>query len=303
VERLVSRRSDAAWLAQRWADPVTRVLVVRDGQALVRMTEGSADLVFVPPDQAPPGERYLLGADPDLVAYFGLAAAGPDPGGPDPGGPAPGGLAPDLCWAGLREAGLLLCDRDASLLIQAVALANWHARSGYCPACGSATELAEAGHMRRCLAEGTEIFPRNDPAVIMLVTDADDRCLLARNVNWPARRVSVLAGFVESGESAEQAVVWEVLEEVGVAVRAVNYASSQPWPMPHSLMLGFRAEAASADLRPDGTEIAEAAWYTRDEFAAAVRNRELLIPPSVSISRWLIETWYGERLPSPVARG
>ncbi len=120
--------------------------------------------------------------------------------------------------AGLREAGTLLTDRDAGLLTHAVALANWHAVAGFCSRCGAPDQAGLAGHSRRCTVDGSEHFPRCDPAVIMLVTDPDDRCLLARNAQWPQRRVSVLAGFVEPGESAEQAVAREVHEETGVIV-------------------------------------------------------------------------------------
>ena len=177
-----------------------------------------------------------------------------------------------------------------------VARANWHAVAGYCSRCGSPTEPIMAGHARRCESEGSEHFPRLDPAVIMLVTDPDDRCLLARNVGWPARRFSVLAGFVEPGESAEQAVAREVHEEVGVAVSSVRYAGSQPWPLPHNLMLAFRAEAVGTSTT-DGDEIAEAGWYSRYDLARAIAAGEMLMPPSLAVSRWLIETWYGEPLP------
>jgi len=200
--------------------------------------------------------------------------------------------------AGLREVGTLLTDRDAGLLTHAVALANWHAVAGFCSRCGAPTEPETAGHSRRCTVEGSEHFPRCDPAVIMVVTDPQDRCLLARNAQWPKGRVSVLAGFVEPGESAEQAVAREVHEETGVVVSSVTYAGSQPWPMPHNLMLGFRAEAVGTDITVDAEEIEEAAWYSREDLRAALVSGELVMPPSLSISRWLIETWYGADLPS-----
>jgi NAD+ diphosphatase len=156
-----------------------------------------------------------------------------------------------------------------------------------------------AGHSRRCTSDGSEHFPRCDPAVIMLVTDPGDRCLLARNAQWPKGRVSVLAGFVEPGESAEQAVAREVREETGVIVSSVRYAASQPWPMPHSLMLGFRADAVTTQISVDAEEIEEAGWYSRDDLRNALVEGDLLMPPSLSISRWLIETWYGAALPGP----
>jgi NADH pyrophosphatase NudC (nudix superfamily) len=205
---------------------------------------------------------------------------------------------PGLRPAGLREAAALLNDRDAGLFTHAVALANWHATHTHCPRCGTPTVTVAAGHAQRCPADGSEHFPRIDPAVIMLVTDPDDRCLLARNRRWPERRVSILAGFVEPGESAEQAVAREVQEETGIAVARVRYVGSQPWPMPQSLMLGFRA-AASGDLelRVDDDEIAEAHWYSREELRRALAAREILLPPPVSIAHRLIESWYGEELP------
>ncbi len=205
---------------------------------------------------------------------------------------------PGLRPAGLREAAALLSDRDAGLFTHAVALANWHDSHTHCPRCGTVTVTVAAGHAQRCPADGSEHFPRIDPAVIMLVTDPDDRCLLARNRRWPERRVSILAGFVEPGESAEQAVTREVEEETAIVVTRVRYVGSQPWPMPQSLMLGFRAEAGGElDLRVDEDEIAEAHWYSREDLRAALSAREILLPPPVSIAHRLIESWYGEELP------
>jgi len=194
VDRATVRRGDDEWLAAAWAEPRTRVLVVNDGQTLVRFGDGAAELVFVPPAQAPDGIRFLQGIDAGGVVYFGVIAPLPESG----DHAAPPGARP----ASLREAGPLLSDRDAGLMTHAVALANWHAVHGHCPRCGAVTEPVQSGSARRCVADGSEHFPRLDPAVIMLVTDRDDRCLLARNAQWPERRVSILAGFVEPGESA-----------------------------------------------------------------------------------------------------
>src|SRR5260370_27350015 len=143
-------------------------------------------------------------------------------------------------------------------MTHAVGLANWHAVAGFCSRCGNPTKPEMAGHSRRCTVDGSEHFPRCDPAVIMLVTDPDDRCLLARNAQWPKRRVSVLAGFVEPGESAEQAVAREVHEETGVIVSTVTYAGSQPCPMPHRLTLGPRAAATPTEASADPGATAEA---------------------------------------------
>ena len=303
VDRVTEKRTDTEWLDAAWQDPGTRVLVVSDGQALVRGEDEHVELVFVPPGQAPPGTRFLLGQDADGVVYFGVAGELP----PAPEGArvaplVPGRMTPptrpEAHPASLREVGALLGDRDAGLLTQAVALANWHVTHTHCPVDGTPTVPDPSGHFTVCPKDGTEHFPRTDPAVIMLVTDPDDRCLLARNAAWPGRRVSILAGFVEPGESAEQAVIREVAEETGIKVTNVRYVASQPWPMPRSLMLGFRAVAGGAlDLQVDDEEIAEARWFSRDELRTALAAREVLLPPPVSIAHRLIESWYGEELP------
>jgi NAD+ diphosphatase len=383
VDRVSARRADTEWLAAAWADPATRVLVLENARALVRFGDKEAELVLVPPAEAPEGLRFLLGVDDAEVAYFGVMGppgtleslaptettadpsitgegedAAPEPapeapagdgpqqeapgetaGGTEAAAPAgeevPAGEAPaseaapgeaadgeaaapvapeqqtvteQVAWlarakpglrpADLREAAALLNDRDAGLFTHSVALANWHATHTHCPRCGTPTVTVAAGHAQRCPVDGSEHFPRVDPAVIMLVTDPDDRCLLARNRRWPERRVSILAGFVEPGESAEQAVAREVGEETGITVARVRYVGSQPWPMPQSLMLGFRASAAGdLEIRVDDDEIAEAHWFSRDELRSALTAREILLPPPVSIAHRLIESWYGEELP------
>jgi NAD+ diphosphatase len=288
VDRLTEKRAEQAWLDAAWTDPGTRVLVVSDGQALARIDDEHAALLFVPPAEAPEGTRFLLGRDDaDAVVYFGVSAPLPDP--------PPPGTRP----AALREVGTLLGDRDAGLLTHAVALANWHDTHTHCPVDGTPTVPGPGGHVTVCPKDGTEHFPRTDPAVIMLVTDPDDRCLLARNAAWPGRRVSILAGFVDPGESVEQAVIREVAEETQIKVTNVRYVGSQPWPMPRSLMLGFRAEApAGQAIVVDREEIAEAYWFSRDELLAAIEAREIALPPPVSIARQIIEQWYGGPLPS-----
>ena len=288
VDRVTARRLDKDWLDAAWKDPRTRVLPVSDGQALVREDGDHIELVFVSPQQSPPGTRFLLGQDTDGTVYFGVSTVAPA----EP-------VADGVRLASLREVGALLPDRDAGLFTHAVALANWHDTHTHCPLDGAVTVPDPGGHSTRCPVDGSEHFPRTDPAVIMLVTDPDDRCLLARNAAWPGRRVSILAGFVEPGESAEQAVVREVAEETGIVVTSVRYLGSQPWPMPRSLMLGFRAEAPPGQvITVDHEELAEAHWFSRDELLAAIQARELALPPSVSIARHIIEDWYGGPLPS-----
>ncbi len=302
VDRVTHRRNDTQWLDAAWGDQRTRVLVVSDGRALVRFDDDEhVELVFSAPAEAPAGVRFLLGQDADGVVYFGVS--GDLPSAPPPAAALPAAALPTAVGtiraAWLREVGALLGDRDAGLFTHAVALANWHDTHTHCPLDGTPTIPDPGGHSTRCPADGTEHFPRTDPAVIMLVTDPDDRCLLARNAAWPGRRVSILAGFVEPGESAEQAVIREVAEETQIKVTNVRYVGSQPWPMPRSLMLGFRAEApAGQAIAVDREEIAEASWFSRDELLAAIKAREIALPPSVSIARHIIEAWFGGPLPS-----
>lgn len=284
LDRAAHRRRDDAWLDAAWSDPRTRVFAVEDGKALVSF-EPTPALVLFPPDQAPEGERLLLGLDEDAVAYFAVSA------------PLPAVEAAEP--AGLRRVGALLGDRDSGLLTHAVAMQNWHRTHGHCPRCGTATEVASAGHTRTCPGDGTEHFPRMDPAVIMLVYDSDDRILLARGPNWPADRRSILAGFVEPGESLEQAVAREVHEEVGLTVEDVRYLGSQPWPLPQSLMMGFFAHAHDGQrLRPDAEEITDADWYSREELRTAIGSREIVSPGPLSIANRLITRWYGSELPA-----
>lgn len=278
VDRAAERRSDGEWLEAAWRSGSTRVLVVADGRALV--VDGG--LALVQPSAAPDGERYLLGVDGDGVTYFALHVLGPHP---------------DPQAMTLREASVKLDDRDGGLLVHAVALANWHSTHRFCARCGAPTMVAEAGYLRRCPVDESEHYPRTDPAVIVLVTDERERCLLGRHPNWPAGRYSTLAGFVEPGETPEQAVAREVYEETKVVVEAATYAGSQPWPFPSNLMLGYYARAAGTEPQPDGSEISDAHWFSRDDLAAAIRSGEIKVPPSVAISRRLIEGWYGAELP------
>ncbi|SDQ44079.1 NAD(+) diphosphatase [Thermostaphylospora chromogena] len=309
IDRAAALRGDAERLKRLWAEESTRVMVVENGRTLLRRDGEEARIVFLAPHRAPAGERYLLGVDAEGVAYFAVAAPLPavGEGVRRVGGDGAQRMATpmrlaevadgEVVSAGLRQAGALLNDRDAGLMVYAVALEAWHATHEFCPRCGSRTEVRAGGHIRVCPADSSQHFPRVDPAVIMLVRDDLDRCLLARGPQWPEGRFSVLAGFVEPGESLEHAVIREVAEEVGVTVTAPRYMGSQPWPFPRSLMLGFFARAVSTEITCDVEEIAEARWFTRDELAAALHAGEVRLPPQVSIARRLIETWYGGFLP------
>jgi NADH pyrophosphatase NudC (nudix superfamily) len=298
VDRVTIRRDDQDWIDRAWKDPGTRVLVVHRGRALVRDAGGQEELVFLAPEQAPPGTRFLLGQDAGRVVYFGVSDPRPDwPADGEPADQASAG--PGAHPAALRDVGTVLSDRDAGLLTHAVALANWHDTHTHCPLDGTPTVPGPAGHSARCPKDGTEHFPRTDPAVIMLITDPQDRVLLASNTRWPGRRVSILAGFVEPGESLEQAVIREVAEEAGIAVTNVRYVASQPWPMPRSLMVGFRAEAVPGEvIAVDHDELTEANWYSRADLLAAIQDG-LALPGPVSIARHIIEAWYGGPLPTP----
>ncbi len=188
---------------------------------------------------------------------------------------------------------VVTADQDA--LAAAVALTRWHGLSPACEACGAPTVPDHAGARRRCSSCGALAFPRTDPCVIVAITDPDDRLLLARQAQWAERRVSIIAGFIEAGESAEQACHREAFEEVGVRLTGVTYAGSQPWPMPRSLMLGFLGRAEDSRIRVDGDEIAEGAYYAREELVAAVAASSVVLPPHASIARGLIERWLSAR--------
>ena len=200
-------------------------------------------------------------------------------------------------WLDLRSAGALLDDTDAGLLTTAVGLLSWHDNARYCARCGAATNRAQAGWMRRCTGCDREEYPRTDPSMICLVHDDAGQVLLARQPSWPAERYSVLAGFVETGESLEACVRREVQEEVGVEVSDIRYLGSQPWPFPRSLMLGFAAIAdRSSPLRPADGEIEDARWFTREQVRAAldadgVGVNGLRLPPSVSIAYGMLSGW------------
>lgn len=277
-DRLSARRHDEQWLAAAWADPSSRVLVLAGS----RLPVGDRALTWVSPGQAPEGLRVLLGETDGVVSFAVLA--GED-------------RAVGESWASLRSVVALLSPVEASAAVHAVGLAEWHRATRHCARCGHALEPRGAGHVLGCSSCGAQQFPRSDPAVIMVVLDAHERVLLGRQRVWPTGRWSTLAGFVEPGESLEQAVRREVAEEVGVRVGRVEYFGSQPWPLPASLMVGFIAHAETTEVEVDGDEIEEAAWYSRSDLLQAARAGTVSMPANVSISRALIEHWYGAPLP------
>ena len=189
----------------------------------------------------------------------------------------------------LRSAALHWPELPASIFAQARALLFWQQRNRFCGACGQPLSLARGGFSASCGQCGGEYYPRTDPAIIVAVSDGE-RLLLGRQAGWPEKRWSVLAGFLEPGESLEQTVMREVMEEAGVRVHACSYVASQPWPFPSTLMLGFHAEAVPQPVRV-GEELQDARWFSVDELLAQVADGELLLSPKISISRWLIEDW------------
>lgn len=301
-DRAAHRRDDPGLIPALLAQETTRVLLVSASQVAV---SGPIRPALLPVRQAAaagrstgrtggasPDDGYHFLGEADHVAYLVRVLPAQD-----------ADLIGDLSWVTLRD---LAEAEDADplaigLAVEAVALANWHSASEHCPRCGKPTEVLQAGWVRHCPGEGVDHHPRTDPAVIMTIVDADDRLLLGRGATWPPDRMSVLAGFVEPGESAEHAVVREAAEEAGVAVGQVEYRGSQAWPMPCSLMLGFRARAETTDLTPDSDELVDARWFTRADLAAAYADGTLRVPHRASIARALIEEWFGGPL-SPPAR-
>jgi NAD+ diphosphatase len=267
-DRAAHLRRDDKWRAEG-----VQVMVV-GGEHIA--SHGGKGLRWMPMHEAPDGLWIFLG----LRDGLGYAAVLVDH--------IPDELEPQS----LRFIGPTIAPEDASLAVQAVGLSRWHQTHGFCTRCGAATEVIKAGHSRMCPSCGTEHFPRTDPAVIMLITDGADRAVLGRQPAWPAGYFSTLAGFVEPGESLVDAVRREVLEEVGIVVGDVAYLGSQPWPFPSSLMLGFHGVAETFDIVVDGEELEEARWFTKREITELTASGELMLPPSVSISRWLVEQWH-----------
>ncbi len=297
LDRAAHHRKDDAWLADAWKRGLVLVVdVAAGGRAPVRELPDGAELVLVDAGSAPDAERLFLGLDPDGTPLFAVDA-------PLPAIDGARGLT-------LRDVGHLLDDRDAGIFSAAAALANWHASHRFSPRSGLPTRVIEGG-WSRVDPDGRQMWPRTDPAMIVLVHDdvpgPGGRCLLGRNAAWKSPdgslRFSTLAGFVEPGESAEGAVVREVLEEVGVDVGALRYEGSQAWPYPGSLMLGYTAVADPAQpISVDPEEITEARWFTRVEIARMMagdyrdpdRGVVVRLPMRASIALYLVERWLGD---------
>ena len=273
VDRAAHLRRSGEDLAVLRAHPEARVLLVRPPYVLVADATAPATAPVMATAGDFTGDLYLLGVE-DGVATFAVDAV----------------EEVDGRWVTLMEIGAALDRRDASLLAQALGLANWHRRHRFCGGCGAPTSMGEAGYLRTCTSCGALHFPRLDPAVIMLVTDGE-RCLLGRQPAWPPTMYSALAGFVEPGESLEDAVAREVFEEVGLNVSDVRYHSSQPWPFPSSLMLGFTATAGDTTLVVDHDELADACWFSRADVTQAATGGSLMLPGPISIARQLVQSW------------
>ena len=285
LERFAELRDDADWMESRLSSVQARFIVMHeDGRMLVTGDQRALrgldpferdrllrDAVPTYLGSAEGGDRFLLRVD---AARADLLAA-------ELGVP----------FMNLRSAGALLLAFDAGLFAYALGLANWQARTRYCANCAAPLRLEAAGHRARCTNPqcGIEHFPRTDPAVIVIVTWRD-ACLLGRMPRLPPKRFTTLAGFVEPGETLEDAVRREVFEEAGVRVGASDYHSSQPWPFPASIMLGFTAQAEDPAIQV-GPELAEARWFEADQLIADLRSGQLVLPPRVSVAYRLIEHW------------
>ena len=290
LDRAAHRRDDDAWLAEAWRRAKVVAVTAKSATAVSRTDSGSQLALRTATDVPGDAPRRFLGVA-DGVAYFAATVDGDDG-----------------AWLTLRDLATSLDDLQAELLTTAIGLEQWHQRHTHCPRCGAETRESAAGWTRTCPRDGSEHFPRTDPAVIMLIHDGGDRALLGRGRQWPPGRFSTLAGFVEPGESLEAAVAREVREEVGVEITDIRYVASQPWPFPSSLMLGFTARVdGDSSIHLDPVEMAEAAWFTRDEVRRAADHvdgvleldadaRLQFVSPTLSISRYLIDCWLAGEL-------
>lgn len=297
LDRRGSQRENPQWHEEARRDPATRFVLARGTAQLIALeprphiafVEGSHPLVR----EADPRSMLLLGWYRETRCVLVDTAAGARAAS-QTALPLPGGTR----FEELRPLAPLLDPDEAGLLAYARAMSWWRDRHRFCSACGAPVEPRRAGHVVKCSNPdcGIEVFPRIDPAIIVLVTDGE-RALLGRQASWPPGRYSTIAGFVEPGESLEDAVAREVAEETGVRVRSATYHSSQPWPFPSSLMLGFLAEAQHGAVACADAELEDARWFSREQIARG----EALLPPRTSISHRLIAAWFDAAWPKPLA--
>lgn len=272
LDRADGRRRVPEWVSAQWRRPDAQLLIV-DAEGRVATDASASRPVGVPTQGEYNGQVHIFLGLVDGVPWFTMEGRVPGPS------------------ASLRRLGAVTTGAVLELVVGALALTTWHRLEPHCPACGARTRVAAGGHVRRCGVCGRTQFPRQDPAIIVAVTDPDDRILLGRQATWDEGRMSVLAGFVDPGESLEQAVHREVFEESGVLLDEVRYFASQPWPFPRSLMVGFVARARSADLAVDHDEIEHAAWFSRAELEAALVEQRVFMPGEASIAHGLITAW------------
>ena len=286
VDRLVVRRRDDGWLADQLHADTTRLVPVWRGKNLLRADEPHSAIMLTPTeagDLTREGSTVLLGAL-DGLTYFAVdLAADADP---------PEHLAAFGEFQELRSIGRRLEAKEGAILAYAKGMMFWHQRHRFCGECGEPARSTEGGFVRECV-NNHKHFPRTDPAIIVLI-ESGDRCLLGRQPTWPPGRYSVIAGFVEPGESVEDAVMRESHEEANIDVVDIRYHSSQPWPFPSSLMLGYIAKAATTDIQLIDDELEDARWISREEIVSELKDETLFLPPDVSISRHLLETWFDE---------
>lgn len=291
LDRRTQARKDAAAVAAALADPAAQLVPVWRHRSLVRsLPEPQAVLLS--------GSHAIRARlEDEALIYLGqfrgraTFAIDLDESTPDSHATAHSPTLEEAAeFHDVRSVGALLPGDEAGLLAYARALVYWRAKHRHCGACGRPMRPQDAGHVMACVAEGCghQSFPRIDPAIIVLVSDGE-RALLGRQASWPTGRYSTLAGFVEPGESLEDAVVREMHEEAGIVVTDIRYHSSQPWPFPSSLMLGFTARAIGTDISLNDAELEDARWFTRDEVARATVG----LPPPTSVSFRLIEHWLG----------
>ena len=288
LERASRRRRSDTWVRERLRDPTTRFVPVLESSVLIADESSPHPVLLRPEDSAcllQRAESIVLLGESEERAYvaIGLTDAEEDS----------LSLAKRGAFVALRAVAALLDGREAGLLAYAKAMTYWHRRNRFCGDCGSATMSMHGGHLRVCTNEacGRHHFPRTDPAIIVRVAHGD-RCLLGRQPTWPAGLHSIIAGFVEPGENLEAAVAREVCEETGIRVTGIRYHSSQPWPFPSSLMLGFTAEATTTTIRLHDGELEDARWLSRDEVVAELRAGTLRLPSEISISHRLIADWF-----------